>query len=163
MGNKSINNYLRWVHQNKLKNMKKLFTILFAVAAMAAKAQDSTVITVSPQARDLEAVGVFISSNNSYETIYHTVKLKFRVQVTPTGTDAVSITGYTIDFILLYELMNNNITMVKQKSNDRLKTLLLAVAQSYLTGKLNGFDTADTNEFQALRAAGRFRYKKNNN
>jgi hypothetical protein len=134
--------------------MKKLM-IIAALLPFAVMAQDSVKVTVNVQARDLEMTGNFLVSRPELETYFDSVKVKFRVPSPPTGTTTMSITVYTIDWILLMRVLKYDVDCVKAGTTGRIEALLRAVAQGYLTAALDAFDTSDTNTIVTLRIVGR--------
>lgn len=140
--------------------MKKLIIAICLLVSINSFSQDSTKITISPQTRDLEYIGSFIFNDNSTEELYDSVKLNFRVDTPPTGNTTVAITGYTGDWISVYDRLNNDPVALKSLCVKRIYDLLLAVNQSYLTSKLSAIDQEDQTTFQALRQFGRSKIRR---
>lgn len=142
--------------------MKKLILLFLITVQLAAKGQDSTQITIQWQARDIEYAGAFISQMPEFETLYDTVKTKFRVPVPPTGTTTVSVTAYTVDMVELYKRLVNDATALQANSTKRLRDLLVAVNQPYLTGRLDAIDVVAADAFTNGRRYGRFKLRRKN-
>lgn len=142
--------------------MKKLILLFLISVQLAAKGQDSTQITIQWQARDIEYAGAFISQLPEFETLYDTVKAKFRVPVPPTGTNTVSVTAYTVDMVDLYKRLANDATALQTNSTKRLRDLLVAVNQPYLTGRLDAIDAVAADAFTNGRQYGRFKLRRKN-
>jgi hypothetical protein len=142
--------------------MKKLFFGLCVLFSINSFAQDSTQITIQWQARDIEYSGRYICDQQQFETLFDSLKIKFRVVTPPTGTNTVSLTAYTIDMMNLYSLLNIDAVAVNNNVTSRLKALLLAVGQTYLTNYINSVDTANQEAQSNARNYGRFRLRKKN-
>jgi hypothetical protein len=143
--------------------MKKLFLIAVCFLSLKSFSQDSIKITLSIQVRDIEYFTQLSFNDDNLGELFDSSKIKFRIPVPPTGLTNVSITGYTTDFIHLYSRLNMDAIALKGGCTSRLRTLLNAVGQTYLTNKLTAIDTEDTNLFQAGRQFGRFKlYRKVN-
>ena len=135
--------------------MKKIITILYILISFSCKAQDSTVIIITPQARDCELWTFFIYNDNISEPIYDSLKVKFRVQNPPSGNTTVSITGYTIDFINAFKRISGDQYAVKANTVSRIESLLRALNQAYLTSRLDAIVSGDTETIQTMRQFGR--------
>jgi hypothetical protein len=142
--------------------MRKLFAIILISFSITANSQDSTQITIQWQVRDIEFNGALLSQLPEFETLYDTVKIKFRVPVPPTGTSTVSVTGYTMDFIDLYKRLANDATALAANCTSRFRALLVGVNQPYLTGKLDAIDAAIQDQYTNIRQFGRFKLRKKN-
>lgn len=134
--------------------MKKLLLIA-AILPFAAIAQDSVKVTLNVQARDLEPTGNYLYTRLELETYMDTVKAKFRIPNPPTGTTTMSITAYTIDWILLMRVLKGDVARVKAGTAARVETLLRAVGQTYLTAALDAIDAADDSGNTVDRITGR--------
>jgi hypothetical protein len=134
--------------------MKKLIMIA-ALLPFAVIAQDSVKVTLNVQARDLEPTGNYLYTRLELETYMDTVKAKFRVPNPATGLTTISITAYTIDWILLMRVLKGDVTRVKAGTTGRVEALLRAVGQTYLTAALDAIDTADDNGNTVDRVTGR--------
>jgi len=141
--------------------MKKLIIIL--LFPFASYSQDSTVISVGAQTRDWEYATQFMYNSTALENIYDSVKIKFRVANPPTGNTVVTISGYTVDFYNLFERLKNDAVSIKNGCTSRIETLLRALNQPYLTGKLDAIDLADTQTFQTMRQFGRDKLRRRTN
>ena len=139
--------------------MKKIIFILLTLPFFA-KAQDSTILTIPPQARDLEFIGSFIYNQPDYETLYDTTKSKFRVANPATGTTTITITAYSIDWYNMYVQLNNNPVALKTNCTSRIATLLRATLNADIIAKLDAIDVADGNTFQSFRQFGRNKLRK---
>jgi hypothetical protein len=134
--------------------MKKLMMIA-ALLPFAVIAQDSVKVTINVQARDLEMTGDYILTHYELETYCDTVKAKFRVPSPPTGVTTMSITCYTIDWILLMRVMKYDVECVKSGATGRIEALLRSAGQTFLTAQLDQMDTDDTGSTVARRVRGR--------
>ena len=141
--------------------MKKIILALAVLISLQSFAQDSVKITITPQARDLEYIGSFIFNDNSTEDLYDSLKVKFRIVNPPTGNTTVSISGYTEDWLRVYNRLNNNATALKANCTTRIATILRAVNQVYLTRELDAIDIADSQTFQTIRQLGRQKLRRN--
>lgn len=140
--------------------MKTLLTALTLLITFSSKAQDSTVVQINAQARDLEYIGSFIAGDYSLDNIHDTLKIKFRVPNPVTGTSTMSVGAYTIDWVTLMTKLKNDPTAIKAGTTGRLETLLRAINQSYLTSRLDTLDINDTNTFITMRIVGRLRLRR---
>ena len=150
-------------NQLKLNNMKKLLTITWILFVTSAWAQDSVKVTIDWQARDIEYSGKYICDMPQFETMFDTLKLKFRVQNPPTGTTTVTVIAYTVDWINLYSSLNSDVIAVQNNIASRLKTLLQAVNQPFINTFISSLDTQNQDGQQNGRTYGRFRLRKTNN
>lgn len=141
--------------------MKKIILALAVLISLQSFSQDSVKITITPQARDLEYIGSFIFNSNENEDLYDSLKVKFRIVNPPTGNTTVSVTGYTEDWLRVYNRLINDATALKANCTSRLGTILRAVNQVYLTGKLDDIDVADGQTFQTMRRFGRQKLRRN--
>lgn len=119
-------------------------------------------ITVAPQTRDIEYIYSWAYNNNALESFADSVKVKFRVQNPPTGTTTVSFTAYTMDWIFIIQNLKRDEIALQANCTSRIEALLRAVAQPYLTGKLDDIDVDRANEFQNKRQFGRSRLRRQN-
>lgn len=140
--------------------MKKAILLLFVLASLICKSQDSVRVIISVQARDVEYIGSFLYHDNNSEDLYDTLKRKFRIANPPTGNTIVSVSGYTQDWISVLSRLNNDPTAIKALCTKRVTDLLRAVNQTYLTNKLNAMDTADADTFQSMRQFGRSKLRR---
>ena len=143
--------------------MKKLITAIAILISVKSYSQDSTIITISPQTRDIEYLAQYIVHNTEMENIFDSVKIKFRIPVPPTGNTTVSISGYTMDFYRLFVVLKNDATAIKANCTSRIEALLRALNQPYLTSKLDALDVADAQTFQTMRQFGRDRLRRKTN
>lgn len=144
--------------------MKKVIIAIFVLCSVKSFSQDSVKLTLSIQARDLEYVSAGILRAEIFETVWDSVKIKFRVQTPPAGNALVSVTGYTIDFYNLYLGVKNDPVAKEANCAARFETALRASNQAYLIGLLNAVDssatTAAQQAFQNVRQAGRSRLRR---
>jgi len=140
--------------------MKKIIVGLFLALSFNSFSQDSTKVTINVQARDCEYIGSFAFNLNEVEEVYDSIKIKFRVEVPPTGITDVSITAYTVDWLKVFQMIKEDAVSIKANCTSRIETSLRAVNQIYLTGKLDAIDVSDTDMFQAKRQFGRAKLKR---
>lgn len=140
--------------------MKKIFFSIAIFFSLTSFSQDSTIITISPQARDVEYFSAFIYDSYNHQEIFDSAKVKFRVANPPTNNTAVSITGYTIDWIELYLRLSNDALAIKNGCKGRIETLLRNLNQSYLTGRLNSIDSEDIQITISRRIFGRHKLRR---
>ena len=138
--------------------MKKIILLLLISSKLVA--QDSVKITITPQTRDLEYISFFAYNDNVLENWFDSVKVKFRVPNPPSGNTTVSFTAYTMDWVLIIQKLKRDETALQASCTSRIETLLRAVGQSYLTGKIDGMDTDTQNEFINRRNFGRSRSRR---
>jgi hypothetical protein len=140
--------------------MKKIvyLLILFSLPAFS---QDSTKVTITAQARDLEYIGSFSFIDNQLENIYDSIKVKYRVPNPPANaTTQVSVTGYTVDWLEVMRRLKNDATAVKSGSTGRVEVLLRAVNQPFLTAAIDQMDTSDILTFTTQRLFGRQKLRR---
>lgn len=141
--------------------MKKLITALCLLITLGVKAQnDSAAVTIQWQARDIEYSGKYICDLPAFETMFDSLKLKFRVVTPPTGNTDVQVTAFAIDWMNLYGSLNSDVIAVHNNVTSRLKTLLLAASQSNITAYINNSDFLNQEGQSNGRVYGRFRLKK---
>lgn len=139
--------------------MKKILLIILLLPALA-QAQDSTKIQVSIQARDIEYIAS-VASFDFDEPFFDAVKSKFRVQTPPTGNTTVIVDSmYIKDWLSLFVKIKNDAQALKANCVSRVETILRAVGNSFLNGKLDAIDTDDGNVFQERRGLGRKKLKR---
>ena len=141
--------------------MKKILLSVAILFSLTSFSQDSVKITITPQTRDLEYIASFIFNDFDNQELFDSCKAKFRVQSPPTGNTTVSITAYTVDWYTVFVRLKNDALALKANCTSRIETLLRAVNQVYLTGKLDDLDAADINTVQAIRLFGRSRLRRN--
>lgn len=139
--------------------MKKLLTLLFFIPVIV-KAQDAVPITISVQSRDWEYITGAYYFNDATENLYDSVKIKFRVQTPPANTTVVSVTGVTSDFIYIMARLEGDHIALKAAAASRFEALLRAVGQTYLTARLDAYDTDDANNYSQVRQTGRFKLRR---
>lgn len=143
--------------------MKYIIVILFMIVSVVGKSQDSTNVTLSVRASDLSYIASMALNGISTEAIYDSMKAKFRVANPPTGNTLVPVTAVTMDWLLIYATLKGDAIALKGLCTSRLETLLRAVNQVYLTGKLDALDTADVNTFMVRILDGRFKLRRAGN
>lgn len=141
--------------------MKKILSLIALVISLNSFGQDSVKLTFSLQSRDVEYIAS-VSSMDNDEGFFDSVKYKYRVQNEPTGNTLVSITLYTIDVIHGFTKLKNDPTALKANCTSRVETILRALNNVYLTGKLDQLDADDSATFSTMRGVGRFKLKKKN-
>lgn len=139
------------------------YLILFLLISSMAKAQDSVLVTISQQARDIEYMAPYLFNNNNVENLYDTLKVKFRVQNEPTGNNTVNVTGLAMDWVVVITHLKSDKVAINTGCTGRVEALLRAVALPYLTTKMDALVIADTDAFQAGRKFGRFLLTRKNN
>lgn len=140
--------------------MKKILSLII-ILPMFCKAQDSTVVTISLQNRDVEYFGSFMFFDPEFESLTDSIKVKYRVANPPSGNNTpVTISCYTKDWIVLVKKLNNTPMAIIFGTRDRLNVLLRAVNQPYLTGKLDELDAYNTDAAQSARQFGRNKWRR---
>ena len=140
--------------------MKQLIFLLLISANVMA--QDSTKIKISIQARDAKYIAAS-NSKDEEEPYFDAIKSKFRVAVgsLPAGVTLVIVDSiYTEDWIRIYTKLNNDQVALKAGSKARIETILRAVAQVYLTGRLDAIDAADVDTFQSMQKYGLLKFRR---
>lgn len=141
--------------------MKKILLSICLIVSLNSISQDSTKVTITPQTRDLEFIAAFIFNDYDQQELFDSTKVKFRSGNPPTNNTTVSVTAYTTDWYDLFVKINSHPLAIKGGTKDRIETLLRAVNQVYLTGKLDALVTADQNAFLSLRIFGRKKLIRN--
>ena len=140
--------------------MKQIIFLLFISANVFG--QDSTKIKISIQARDAKYISA-TNSKDDEELFFDAVKPLFRVApgTLPGGATLVSVDSiYTGDWLRIYNKLNSDQTALKSGTKNRLETILRAVNQTYLTGKLNDIDAADIQTFQTMQQVGLIKFRR---
>jgi hypothetical protein len=141
--------------------MKKIFFSILMFVSVAARSQDSVSVTITAGARDLEYIGSFVYGDNIYELLFDSLKVKFRVQNPPAGTNPVTVTAMTGDWILVLRKLYFDPVAINAGCTNRISTLLEAVNQPYLNGKITEIkDASNTTPFGAGRVFGRFKLRR---
>jgi hypothetical protein len=140
--------------------MKKTFVAIFLFSALAINAQDSLKVTVAVQARDLDQVSSKIYNNYSQQEVFDSLKAKYRIANPASGITTVNITAYTIDWIQLFQIINNDIVAVKGGTAGRLAALLKGAGQVYLNNRIDTILSADTAQVIQERAIGRLKARR---
>jgi hypothetical protein len=135
--------------------MKKLILSIAILLSLKSFSQDSVKITIAPQAKDLEYISSFIFNSDESGEVFDSIKVKFRVPTPPNNNTTVSIGGYTMDWLVIYNRLNNDATALKANCTKRIHDILIAVNQTYLTDKLTAIDVADADTFTAIRKFGK--------
>ena len=142
--------------------MKKILSILSLLFVLNLNAQDSTKIQVSIQSRDAKYIG-FLADKNLHEEYFDAVKHKFRVAVPPITTTLVQVDSiYTIDWIIIYTLLKNDAVAINAGCTGRIETILRAVNQVYLNGKLDDANTLPLLVFGRSQTVGLLKFRKIN-
>lgn len=141
--------------------MKKIFLTISIFATLSARSQDSVKITVAPQTRDLEYIASLYFNDNALENFFDSLKINYRVPSPPTGTTTVSFTAYTMDWVLLIQRLKTDETALQANCTSRIESLLRAVGQTFLTGKIDDIDIDRAGVFQNRRQFGRSRLRRN--
>lgn len=127
--------------------MKKILLsliLLVSINSFAQTAADSVMVTLNVQARDLIYISKSISKDEVVETLYDSIKVKFRVPVHPQGTTTVSVTGYVKDWIDVAMRLQNDVMAFKFNHADRYKALLQNSGNAYMVSLLNDLILKDT-------------------
>lgn len=140
--------------------MKKLLTIVAFLFTIKSYSQDSVVVVIHPQYRDMEFLGITISGDYFLENIYDSLKVKFRIPSPPTGTTTAPLGAYTVDWVNLMTRLKNDPAAIKGGTAGRIEILLRGINQVFLTSRLDALDASDAAAFQAFRLAGRQRLRR---
>lgn len=141
--------------------MKKILFSFLVLCSLIARSQDSVKITIAPQTRDLEYIASLYFNDNALENFFDSLKINYRVPSPPTGTTTVSFTAYTMDWVLLIQRLKTDETALQANCTSRIESLLRAVAQPYLTAKIDDIDVDRAGVFQNRRQFGRSRLRRN--
>lgn len=141
--------------------MKKVLSLIVIVISINSFSQDSVKVALTFQARDIEYLAGILSKED-HEEFFQAVRHKFLVANPPTGVTNVAFdsTMYIVDVLKFFTRLNTDVIASNNLCTSRVETILRALNNVYLTGKLDALDTADTNFFQAGRGFGRFRLNK---
>ena len=140
--------------------MKKILTLIALLVSIIINAQDSTKIQVSIQARDAKYIAS-MANKDSHEDYFDAVKYKFRVPVPPVTTTLVQVDSiYTIDWIVLYTMLKNDAVAINAGCTGRIETILRAVNQVYLNGKLDDANQLPLTVFGRQQAVGLFKFRR---
>ena len=140
--------------------MKKIFTAIAILVSIITNAQDSIRVTITPQARDVDHILFYVYNDNSTEDLYDSIKVRYRVQNAPENTQTVSLNGYTADWVTAMQKLNVDYIAIDAGTRDRVRALLLAVNQPYLTAKINSMTAANIATAQTIRTFGRFKGRR---
>lgn len=145
--------------------MKKLIYLLFLIPILGKAQNETSIISVTLQARDCEYIGYFTWQEERYQDIDSAMKSKFRPAASaPSGTANVVLGGATARawFDIAYRLVreapavNGNNTPFT-----RLDAALRAVGNTWLTNALNqDIIEWDAGGYTNNRSAGRKRLKR---
>lgn len=136
-----------------------LVIALFAIG-LTSKAQvfnDSTEVTIGIQARDLEALSGVIYQIEDLENLVDSMRVVYRKANNPSATTVLQVKGYTKDWIESLKHFRNNITLRGNECDKRLKALLLALNNEYITGIITAQDASEQTQFIAMRKYGQYR------
>lgn len=141
--------------------MKYIITLLLLIPLFA-KCQ-TTIISVTIQARDLEYIGSVIGGNDIYQDADSSLKSKFRPAFSaPSGTTNVTVGGITNGtWVDIAKLLHRD-AFASAGNNSvwgRVDVALRAAANTYLTAQLDADATDFDNTSTANRARGRSRLK----
>lgn len=137
--------------------MKRIILILALFTAIAAKAGDSTNVTIQWQARDIEYSASLIYGNEFYENLTDSMRVRYRATNNPTAMQTLTITGYSKDFIECLKALKNDICAKANNVDSRLKTLLNALNDSYINEKISVMDAGEQTRFITSKTYGKFR------
>lgn len=145
--------------------MKRLIYLLFLVPILSKAQNETSIISVTLQARDCEYIGYFTGNEERWQDIDSAMKSKFRpASNAPSGTTNVVLGGATARawFDIAYRLVreapavNGNNTPFT-----RLDAALRAVGNTWLTNALNqDIIEWDAGGYTNNRSAGRKRLKR---
>lgn len=142
--------------------MKKLILSVIAFISISAYGQDSTKIQVSQQSRDIKYIAS-ISSKDIEEDFFDAVKSKFRVipANVPIGNTLVVVDSiYTADWVRIYTVLKNDPTALNAGVANRVETVLRAVNQTYLNGRLDAINANPMASFVTMQGVGLIKLKK---
>ncbi len=140
-----------------MKKVLFMIMIAFAIVANAQTVEDSTEITVSLQARDVEYIYAYIFANEQLGNLTDSIKPAYRKLVNPGVTTAVVVKGYTKDFLEVLRIVRNDALAIKNKTAERVENVLLVLNVPYITSKITAFQDADNSQFVAARKYGKFK------
>lgn len=135
--------------------MKKLLTLLFVIPFIASAQSDTTKVTATIQARDWEYIGIYIAHNQTFEDLFDSVKVKFRVVSPPTGTTNVPVTATIGELLAVDILLRRDPYAIGGSVWARVNTALGNVNNSYMNTRLTAQQNDDTNLFMNNRSIGR--------
>ena len=125
--------------------------------AFTIKASDSTNVTLSIQARDVEYISGIIYGQEFYENLTDSIRPAYRKLNNPANTTPVTITGYTKDFVEALKAVRNDVTARANNVDARLFSLLNAINDIYISEILTGFTASDNDQYVSTRKYGKFR------
>lgn len=137
--------------------MKKILLILAVLFSLASKAADSTYVTIAWQARDVEYAASLIYGNEFYENLTDSMRVRYRLANKPTALQSLTITAYSKDLLEALKALKNDITAKANNVDTRLKALLNALNDSYISEKITLMDTGEQTHFTTAKTYGKFR------
>lgn len=144
--------------------MKKLIYLLFLIPVITKAQNETSIISVTIQARDCEYIGYF-TNEDKYQDIDSAMKSKFRPPANaPSGTTNVTLGGATARawYEVVYRL-RREAEALNGNNNPftRIDAAVRAVSNTWLTTALDADSTAwDNNGYTIKRTAGRQRLKR---
>lgn len=144
--------------------MKKIFILFFIILPISLFSQvdsNTVKITISIQARDCEYVALFIQYFNRTETLWDTMKGKFRVASPPSNNTTVQLDTIPIgEWFYLTSLLRRDAIAVNAGTLGRINTQLTALNIPFVTNRVNSQDADDQNNFTSQRILGRLKLRR---
>ena len=137
--------------------MKRIVFLVCFLAFVSARAADSTNVTIQWQARDIEYSAPIIYGNEFYENLTDTLRVRYRAANNPTATQTIAITGYSKDFLEVLKALKSDITAKANNVDSRLKSLLNALGDTFISEKISVMDAGEQTQFITQRQYGKFR------
>ena len=137
--------------------MKKILLILAVLFSLSSKAADSTYVTIAWQARDVEYAASLIYGNDFYENLTDSMRVRYRLANNPTALQSLAITAYSKDLLEALKALKNDITAKANNVDTRLKALLNALNDSYISEKITLMDNGEQTQFTTAKRYGKFR------
>lgn len=147
--------------EKKQHNMKKILLIILILASFAARSQDSVRVTISPQARDVDYILSFVYSEYSTEDLFDSIKVKYRIQNPPSGTETIDLNGYTADWVTVISRLNIDYIAIDAGVRNRVRDLLVSVNQPYLTARIDAMTVNTIAQAADKRQFGRRKGRRN--
>jgi hypothetical protein len=135
--------------------MKKLLFFILLAPLLSHAQNDTTKVTTTIQARDWEYIGIYIAHNQTFEDLFDSVKVKFRVASPPTGTTNVAVTATIGELLAVDQLLRRDPYAIGGSVWSRVNTALGVVNNSYMNTRLTAQQNDDTNLFMNNRSIGR--------
>lgn len=145
--------------------MKKIILLLFLIPILSKAQNETSIISVTIQARDCEYIGYFTGHEDRYQDIDSSLKSKFRPAASaPSGTTNVIVAGATARawFDIAYRLVREPAAINGNNTPfTRIDVALRAVSNTWLTAALNqDIIDWDASGYSNNRNIGRKRLKK---